>query len=201
MNNSSSSYSSSITKRSKNFGKCGLIHLSDLVIHKIEFYAWLKDIKNKTKEDLNYSNERKYFEEFISLYNNGNLPHKKYYDLIKYTKKENDILLKRKRKFQKPLTSQQDSGFIFDDEGKKAKEKKLLREMEQQKKLDEAIYAMNREKAEAMREIEIQENLMRYYYQTSNIDAAKEIHKQVFGTKKENENIPKIEYEPDEGQE
>ena len=41
---------------------------------------------------------------------------------------------------------------------------------------------MNREKAEAMREIELKENLMRYYYQTSNINAALDLHKQVFGS-------------------
>ena len=50
--------------------------------------------------------------------------------------------------------SPDDMEFVFDDEGKKEyiifiiirKEKKLLRELEQKKKLEEAIYAMNKEK-------------------------------------------------------
>ena len=35
------------TRRSKNYGKYGLIHLSDLVIHRIEFNAWYTEIKKK----------------------------------------------------------------------------------------------------------------------------------------------------------
>ena len=180
------------TKRSKNFGKYGLIHLSDLLIHKIEFNAWFTEIKQKSLSELSHGEEKKYYEEFISLYNNGNLPHKKYYDIIKYTKKQNDLLLKQKQKIKKNLNNtkkkQYESKFIFDDEGKKEKEKKLLKELEKKKKLDEAIYAMNREKAEAMREIELKENLMRYYYQTSNINAALDLHKQVFGSNEDNGN-------------
>ena len=106
--------------------------------------------------------------------------------MIKYTKKQNDLQLKQKTRSKKTTNinknSQYERKFIFDDEGKKEKEKKLLKELEQKKKLDEAIYAMNREKAEAMREIELKENLMRYYYQTSNINAALDLHKQVFGS-------------------
>ena len=174
------------TRRSKNYGKYGLIHLSDLVIHRIEFNAWYTEIKEKNINELSHTEEKKYFEEFISLYNNGNLPHKKYYDMIKYTKKQNDLQLKQKTRSKKTTNinknSQYERKFIFDDEGKKEKEKKLLKELEQKKKLDEAIYAMNREKAEAMREIELKENLMRYYYQTSNINAALDLHKQVFGS-------------------
>ena len=174
------------TLRSKNYGKYGLIHLSDLVIHRIEFNAWYTEIKKKNINELSHTEEKKYFEEFISLYNNGNLPHKKYYDMIKYTKKQNDLQLKQKTRSKKTTNinknSQYERKFIFDDEGKKEKEKKLLKELEQKKKLDEAIYAMNREKAEAMREIELKENLMRYYYQTSNINAALDLHKQVFGS-------------------
>ena len=106
--------------------------------------------------------------------------------MSEYTKKQNDLQLKQKTRSKKTTNinknSQYESKFIFDDEGKKEKEKKLLKELEQKKKLDEAIYAMNREKAEAMREIELKENLMRYYYQTSNINAALDLHKQVFGS-------------------
>jgi hypothetical protein len=93
------------------------------------------------------------------------------------------------------MIGNEQSEFIFDDEGQKEKEKKILKELEQKKKLDEAIYTMSKEKAEAMKEMEMKENLMRYYYQTSDIGAAKEIHKQVFGVKKdkEPENVPLIE--------
>ena len=182
----------------KNYGKYGLIRLSDLVIHKIEFNAWVTEVKKVPLTAITHANEKAYYDEFISLYNNANLPHKKYYDIIKYTKKQNDSLLRKRyrmirkkevmncgcdncNKMNNNNNSNSEFKFNFDDEGKKEKEKKLLRELEQKKKLDEAIYAMNREKAEAMRERELKENLMRYYYQTSNIDAAKDLHKQVFG--------------------
>jgi len=44
---------------------------------------------------------------------------------------------------------------------------------------------MNKEKAEAMKEIDFKGNLMRHYYQTGDMVAAKDIHKQYFGIKKE----------------
>lgn len=182
-------------KRSKNFGKYGLINLSDLVIHKMEFNAWFTEVKKKSLKDINKKNEREYYSEFISLYNNGNLPHKKYYDIIKYTKKQNDNMLKKKRGIKRK-SFVHESKFIFDDEGKKEKEKKLLKELEQKKKLDEAIYTMNKEKAEAMRERELKENLMRYYYQTSNINAALNLHKEVFESN--NQKKTKIKFDSDD---
>ena len=45
--------------------------------------------------ELNRQNEKQYFEEFITLYNTANLPHKKYYDLVKYTKKQFDLNIKK----------------------------------------------------------------------------------------------------------
>lgn len=173
--------------KTNNFGKYGLINLSDIVIHKIEFDHWLLDVKNKTINELNKQNEQIYFEEFIDAFNNSKFPNKKYYDFIKHSKKKLYEHLKKRHQFRGLYRNQQyflsESKFIFDDEGKKEKEKKLQKEMEQKRKLDKAIYTMNKEKAEAMRELELKENLMRYYYQTSNINAALNLHKEVFGEK------------------
>ena len=83
------------SKRNPNFGKYGLIHLSDLVIHKLEFNAWFIEVKKKNLVELNRQNEKQFFEEFITLYNNANLPHKKYYDLVKYNKKQFDLSVKK----------------------------------------------------------------------------------------------------------
>lgn len=86
--------------------------------------------------------------------------------------------------------------FMFDDEGQKEKEKKILKELEQKKKLEDAIFTMNKDKAEAMREIDFKGNLMRHYYQTGDINAAKDLHKQYFEKKKEGEgasNLPPID--------
>ena len=83
------------SKRNSDFGKYGLIHLSDWVIHKLEFNAWFTEVKKKNLVELNRQNEKQYFEEFITLYNTANLPHKKYYDLVKYTKKQFDLNIKK----------------------------------------------------------------------------------------------------------
>jgi len=86
--------------------------------------------------------------------------------------------------------------FMFDDEGQKEKEKKILKELEQKKKLEDAIFTMNKEKAEAMKEIDFKGNLMRHYYQTGDINAAKDLHKQYFEKKKEgaeSSNLPPID--------
>jgi hypothetical protein len=93
--------------------------------------------------------------------------------------------------------------FMFDDEGQKEKEKRILKELEQKKKLEEAIFTMNKEKAEAMKEIDFKGNLMRHYYQTGDINAAKDLHKQYFEKKKDGtdqaQNLPPLEdFENDE---
>ena len=42
---------------------------------------------------------------------------------------------------------------------------------------------MNSQKANAMREIEVKENLLRYYYQNSNMEQVKYLQKDLFGYK------------------
>ena len=182
-----------IKRRSENFGKFGIVNLSDLFIRKLEFEAWFTEIKKKSLTEINSENERRYFEEFIEKFNNAELPSKKYYDIIKYqSKKLNNLLRRRKREKEKLLTTSNfnllpvdGSEFVFDDEGQKEKEKKILRELEQKKKLADAINTMNKEKAEAMKEIEFKGNIMRHLYQTGDTTAALDIHKQYFEVKKD----------------
>ena len=173
----------------KNFGKHGIINLSNLITRKIEFDAWFKEVKGKKLEELNSNNEMFYFDEFINLFNNGNLPHKKYYDLIKYNRKQRDLMYKKKYKltdnlltFNKIDNINKDN-FIFDDELNKEKEKKYIKEIEDKKNLIDAIQNMNSQKANAMREIEVKENLLRYYYQNSNMEQVKYLQKDLFGYK------------------
>ena len=181
----------SIKKRSENFGKFGIVNLSDLFTRKLEFEAWFTEVQNKSLDELNSENERRYFEEFIEKFNNAELPSKKYYDLIKYqSKKLNNLLRKRKREKDKLLSSSNYNllpvdgcEFVFDDEGQKEKEKRFMKELEQKKKLTDAINTMNKEKAEAMKEIEFKGNLMRHLYQTGDTTAALDIHKQYFEKK------------------
>ena len=73
--------------------------------------------------------------------------------------------------------------FIFDDELNKEKEKKYIKEIEDKKNLIDAIQNMNSQKANAMREIEVKENLLRYYYQNSNMEQVKYLQKDLFGYK------------------
>jgi hypothetical protein len=182
-------------RRSENFGKFGIVNLSDLFTRKLEFQSWFTEVKKKSLNELTPENERRYFEEFIDKFNNAELPSKKYYDIIKYqSKKLNNLLKKRKREKDKLLASSNfnllrvdECEFVFDDEGQKEKEKKFLRELEQKKKLADAINTMNKEKAEAMKEIEFKGNLMRHLYQTGDTTAALDIHKQYFDVKKEKE--------------
>jgi hypothetical protein len=145
---------------------------------------------------LTFSNEKKFYEEFIIKYNNCELPDKKYYDIFKWQAKENEKILRKRMKEsekQKKNTNiskgntEFEYDFMFDDEGQKEKEKKILKELEQKKKLEDAIFTMNKEKAEAMKEIDFKGNLMRHYYQTGDINAAKDLHKQYFEKKKEGE--------------
>jgi hypothetical protein len=197
-------YSNWKRKRSENFGKFGIVNLSDLFTRKLEFQAWFSEIKKKSVNDLNSENDRRYFEEFIDKYNNAELPSKKYYDIIKYqSKKLNNLLRKRKKEKDKLLASSNfnllpvdECEFVFDDEGQKEKEKKFLKELEQKRKLADAINTMNKEKAEAMKEIEFKGNLMRHLYQTGDTTAALDIHKQYFEVKKDKdkpEPIPQID--------
>jgi len=158
-------------------------------------------------EEINISNEKKYLEEFISKYNNCEFTEKKYYDIYRWQAKENEKIL-RKRMKEKERDKKNSNNiskgnieleydFMFDDEGQKEKEKKILKELEQKKKLEEAIFTMNKEKAEAMKEIDFKGNLMRHYYQTGDINAAKDLHKQYFEKKKDGNtqegNMPPLE--------
>lgn len=102
---------------------------------------------------MNASNERKYLEEFINEFNNVKLPSKKYYDIYKWQYKEMEQLLKKRKREKDKLTvgnseniNYEDEEFVFDDEGKKEKEKKIMKELEQKRRLEEAIYTMNKEK-------------------------------------------------------
>ena len=174
----------------KNFGQHGIINLSNLITRKIEFDAWLKEIKGKNVNELTSNNEIYYFEEFIDLFNNGNLPHKKYYDIIKYNRKQRDLMYKKKYKitenflnFNKIDVNANKDNFIFNDELNKEKEKKYIKEIKDKKNLIEAIQNMNSEKAKAMKEVEIKENLLRFYYQNSNMEQVKYLQKDLFGYK------------------
>ena len=192
----------------ENFGKYGLLNLSDVFTRKLEFQAWLKEVNKKSMKEIE-KDERKHLEEFIRQYNNAEFPSRKYYDLVKYqAKKVQKMLRKRKREMDKILSQREsnllmrDEDFVFDDEGQKEKEKKILRELEQKKKLEDAISTMNRSKAEAMKEMDYKGNLMRHLYQTGDITGAKDIYNQHFNTKKEKdkaENAPQIPDDEDEG--
>lgn len=59
---------------------------------------------------------------------------------------------------------------------------------------------MSKEKAEQMKEVDFRSHLMRHYYQTGNITAAKDIHNEFYGKKKENkpkETTKQEDYEDD----
>lgn len=192
--NKNAFYSSSASNGiSANYGKYGLLNLSDVFTRKVEFQAWLTEVKNKSLSDLNSENERKYLEEFIDKYNNAEFPSKKYYDIIKYQARKIEKALRRKKKEKDHQIARgsvyaiEETEFIFDDEWQKEKEKKILKELEQKKKLEDAINTMDKKKAEAMKEIDFKGNLMRHLYQTGDITAAKDIHKQYFDTKNEKE--------------
>jgi hypothetical protein len=180
--------------------------LSDVFTKKIEFQSWFTEIKKRSMEEINKTNEKRFFDEFISVYNNCELPEKKFYDIYKWQAVENEKLLRRRMREKE--REQQNSNltqgnaeleydFMFDDEGQKEKEKRILKELEQKKKLEEAIFTMNKEKAEAMKEIDFKGNLMRHYYQTGDINAAKDLHKQYFEKKKDGSdqtgNLPPLE--------
>jgi hypothetical protein len=62
-------------------------------------------------------------------------------------------------------------------------EKKLLKEIEQNERLKEAIYTMNKAKADDMKELIYKNQLMKHHYKTGNIEAAKTIHQKLTGTK------------------
>jgi len=184
---------------SENFGKNGLINLSDVFTRKLEFQAWLQEVKKKSLSDITSDNERKYLEEFIQQYNNSEFPSKKYYDIIKYQAKAIDKMLrKRKREMDKILANKdskfiiRDETFVFDDEGQKEKEKKIMKELEQKKKLEEAIYTMNKSKAEAMKELDFKGNLMRHLYQTGDVAGAKDIYNQHFNKNAEKEKAERL---------
>jgi hypothetical protein len=198
------------SKRSSEFGKYGILNLSSLFTRNLEFQAWFTEIKKKNPHDLTKENQKKFFEEFIQKYNNAELPSKKYYDIIKYQSKIfNKLLRKRKRMRDKMLKSAdyklyqvEEDGFVFDDEGKKEKERKFIKELEQKRRLEEAIYTMNKEKAEAIKEIDYKSNLMRHLYQTGDISAALDIHKQYFDVKKDKDKQEpglKDEFEDEDG--
>ena len=77
----------------------------------------------------------------------------RYYDIHKWEAKTKQKLLLKHKRYRKENKDKiktyhitEDVEFIFDDEGKKEKEKKLLKELEQKKRLEEAIYTMNKEK-------------------------------------------------------
>jgi hypothetical protein len=177
----------------ENYAKYGLLNLSDVFTRKLEFQAWLKEVKLKTYKEIE-KDERKYLEEFIKQYNNAEFPSCKYYDIVKYqAKKVEKMLRKRKRDIDNMLAERdpslimRDENFVFDDEGQKEKEKKILKELEQKKRLEDALSTMNRSKAEAMKEIDYKGNLMRHLYQTGDMMAAKDIYNQHFNPKKEKE--------------
>lgn len=58
-------------------------------------------------------------------------------------KREKDRFVTHNRE---KLHYEDDDEFVFDDEGKKEKEKKIIKELEQKRRLEEAIYTMNKEK-------------------------------------------------------
>lgn len=165
----------------------------------MEFQSWFTEILNRRLEDINNYNEKKYLEEFISKYNNCELPDKKFYDIHKWQAEEKEKILRKRMKDKEKENQKLSKGnleseydFMFDDEGQKEKEKRILKELEQKKKLEEAIFTMNKEKAEAMKEIDFKGNLMRHYYQTGDINAAKDLHKQYFEKKKDGSTQPDV---------
>jgi hypothetical protein len=174
------------------FGYYGILNLSDSFLKKSEYQAWLSEIKNK---ELTEENEKKYLNEFIEKFNNAKLQNKKYYNIQKWQVKERDRELRKHMKEKEKLKyinkdMLEEKQFVFDDEGRKEKEKRLLKELEQKRRFDEAVFNMSKEKADAMKEIDFKGNLMRHYYQTGDFEAAKDIHKQYFGKKEKNNNAP-----------
>jgi hypothetical protein len=172
-------------KENKNIGKYGIIHISDVFLKRLEFITWLSEIKKINPRDLNQNSEKPYLLEYIEEFNNSKFPSKKYYNIYRFQSKEIQKALKKRKRDQDMSLLQEDMDFLFDDEIKKEKEKKFLKELDQKRRLEEAISSMSKEKAEAMKEIDFKGNLMRHYYQTGDMEAAKDIHKQYFGVKKE----------------
>jgi hypothetical protein len=192
-------------KYSTNFGKYGLLNLSDVFTRKLEFNAWMNEIKNISTKDLTPEKEKSYLEEFIKSYNNAEFSSKKFYDMVKFQASAVHKMLRRKRKEMDKLLSNKDSnfmlndkGYVFDDEAQKEREKKIYKEIEQRRRLEDAVKDMNKSKADAMKEIDYKGNLMRHLYQTGDVTGAKDIYETHFNIKKEKEkkeNMPSYDDE------
>lgn len=164
------------TKESR-YGKYGILNFSNLFNKLPEFRLWLKETKNYEDEKL----EEQYYAEFIEKYNQANLPHKKYYDLAKYEAKSMRKKMKNnKATIREKFTGGEDEGFVFDDEGRKEYEKKMIKDGQIRKKLDEIYKNMDDKRLEEMREHAYQNKLMIQYYRTGHESSARDIHSKYY---------------------
>jgi hypothetical protein len=159
--------------KSNKFGKYGIITKSNLFQKLTEFRLWLKnekDLIDQTKEHL-------YYKEYIELFNNCNLPSKKYYDISKFQAKLKSRSLKENKAKEPYIT---DDVFVFDDERLMQKEKLLIKENEMNKKIQEMYLNLDKKKLDEMNERETKKKLMIQYYKTGQESTARELHNQYY---------------------
>lgn len=78
----------------------------------------------------------------------------------------------------------EDEGFVFDDETRKEKEKKLQKELEIKKKLEESYLTMDQEKISKLNEHASMNKLMINYWKTGQVSSALDIHNKCYASSK-----------------
>ncbi|RCH87252.1 hypothetical protein CU097_005254 [Rhizopus azygosporus] len=73
------------------WGKYGIIYESDIFTKEPEFQAWLIEVKDADVETLSQSKRKEMFIEFMEDYNTATLPHKKFYSIEKWEKRQQAI--------------------------------------------------------------------------------------------------------------
>lgn len=165
-------------KLNRDYGKYGLINFSTSFTKQTEFRLWLNEIKKLN--DLKSKDEEKYLREFIQNFNTARLESPKYYDLTKYRAKQNEKQIRVSfLKYEENIDN-----FIFDDEGRKEQERRLIKELDNKNKLDEIYKSLDQNKIIQMREAQYKGRLMRHHYRTGDQEAAIGIHKEYFAPEK-----------------
>ncbi|KAG0981056.1 hypothetical protein G6F57_005884 [Rhizopus arrhizus] len=75
----------------ENWGKYGIIYEADIFTKESEFQAWLIEVKNANVETLSNNKRKEMFIEFMEDYNTATLPHKKFYNIEKWEKRQEAI--------------------------------------------------------------------------------------------------------------
>eukprot|EP01134_Creolimax_fragrantissima_P001020 CFRG1020T1 len=69
----------------RSYGKYGIIRSSDMWSKQPELLLYLQEIKNLDPDIISRTDLRTHFEDYMESYNTATLPHKKYYDIEKWT--------------------------------------------------------------------------------------------------------------------